>query len=278
MSTVHEVWADAPERIDRALQTLGLVRSRSAAQQAIAAGLVCIDDRRVVKAGAKVQPGQHLSLSATDAYVSRGAHKLVAALDTFEVSPQGRLALDVGASTGGFTQVLIERGADLVLAVDVGHDQMVPELRTHERVRLWEGCNARYLTPEALAEHTGVHARPSLIVGDLSFISLTHVLPALATLIPDAADLILLIKPQFEVGREGVRAGIVTDPALQVSAIRQVANTAEAEGLRVAGLIESPIRGGHGNREFLIHMTPGSPCDPEAMHEMMNEVVYGEGS
>ena len=278
MSDVRHAWADGAERIDRALQTLGAVRSRNAAQRAIAAGLVRIDGLPVTKAGTKVQPGQEIHVTATNHYVSRGAHKLITALDVFGIGVAGRLTLDVGASTGGFTQVLLERGAHRVLAVDVGHGQMVPELRAHDRVRLWEGCNARYLTYEALTEHTGERTRPSLIVGDLSFISLTHVLPALVTLIDDTADLVLLIKPQFEVGREGIGGGVVSDPALQLAAIRQVVTAASDLGLGISGLTESPILGGHGNREFLIHMTNTGGCDDERLHEMMTEVVYGEGS
>src|SRR5699024_7197532 len=148
-----------------------------------------------------------LAVHTEHTYVSRGAVKLVAALDEFAVEAQERVALDVGASTGGFTQVLVERGATRVLAIDVGHDQLVPELRGHPRVRAADGVNARYLTREGLHEATGESKPPELIVGDVSFISLTHLLPALAALVHETGDLVLLIKPQFEVGKADIGQG-----------------------------------------------------------------------
>lgn len=271
------IWSDAPARVDLVIQQLGLSRSRNAAQQAIAAGQVSIDGNLVTKAGLKVQTGQKVKLSGGDHYVSRGAHKLIGALDSFSIAVHNRVALDVGASTGGFTQVLLERGAATVLAIDVGHDQLVEPLRSDPRVRLYEGCNARYLTATQLHEHTGEARQPDLIVGDLSFISLTQVLPALTEVMAPDADIALLIKPQFEVGRASVGDGVVTDPDLQLTAIRGVIECGVAQGLRAVGLRESPILGGQGNREFLVHFVRGSNGDEAAITEMMGQAVFGEG-
>ncbi|PRI10621.1 TlyA family rRNA (cytidine-2'-O)-methyltransferase [Leucobacter massiliensis] len=234
---------------------LGLVRSRSRAAEIIAAGGVRIDGAAATKAGARVAAGSRIELLASDRYVSRAAHKLLAGLDGFGVEPRGRIALDVGASTGGFTQVLLERGAELVQAIDVGHGQLAEELRGDARVRVVEGCNARELTPEGLAAATGVAERPSLVVADLSFISLRLVLPALARTAAEDAEMVLLVKPQFEVGR--VRDGVVTDPSQWAEAIRAVLAAAAGCGLVPLGLAASPIAGGNGNREFLLHLARG---------------------
>lgn len=278
MSEQQQTWQGAPQRVDRALQELGLARSRTAAQKAIAAGQVSVNRVVVTKTGAQVRPGQRVAITGTDHYVSRGAHKLIGALDTFGIPVEGRVALDVGASTGGFTQVLLERGIDTVLAIDVGHGQLDPSLLGHERVRLFEGCNARYLTPETLAEGTGDERAPDLIVGDLSFISLTQVLPALTAVQARSADIMMLIKPQFEVGREGIGDGVVTDPKLQHAAVQRVLESALGLGLSVVGLTESPIVGSHGNREFLVHLRAQPAAQMSVINEMMAQVVLGEGS
>ena len=263
-------WAGAPERLDRAVVELGLVRSRSRAAELIAAGGVGIDGVAATKPGARVREGALVTVDGDDHYVSRGAHKLVAALDSFGIDPDGKLALDLGASTGGFTQVLLERGAREVLAVDVGHDQLAPEIRADARVRVVEGCNARELDAEMLAELTGVAAMPSLVVADLSFISLTLILPAIARCTREGAALALLIKPQFEVGR--VRDGVVTDPALWRDAIHKVLASAAAQGFAVRGLAPSPIAGGEGNREFLVHLLRGEPGDPREWEGRIRDV------
>ncbi|WP_416445877.1 TlyA family RNA methyltransferase [Leucobacter sp. HNU] len=267
------VWAGAPERLDRVLPELGLARSRSRAAELIAAGEVRLDGRVATKAGARVGSGATIAVSGADRYVSRGAHKLVAGLDRFGVDAAGRLALDLGASTGGFTQVLLERGAREVLAVDVGHDQLVPELRADPRVRAVEGCNARELTAEGLAADTGVAEAPTLVVADLSFISLTLILPAIARVAAPLAELVLLIKPQFEVGRTGIRDGIVVDPALRAEAIRTVLGSAARNGFAVRGLAHSPIAGSHGNREFLVHLSRGGDADPTEWEARIDELV-----
>ncbi|MET1053093.1 MAG: TlyA family RNA methyltransferase [Mycetocola sp.] len=244
--------ASGPERLDAALVTRGLARSRTLAARVIADGLVTVDGRAVVKASTKVRENQTVVVAGADHYVSRGAHKLLAALDAFAVDPSGRVALDAGASTGGFSQVLLERGAATVIALDVGHGQLSPEVAQDPRVAVVEGFNVRDLTPESLAGASGITATPDLVVGDLSFISLTHVLDALRRSVAESSDFVLLIKPQFEVGRGGIREGIVRNAALRADAIATVLWHAWDLGLGTAGLIPSPIIGGHGNHEYVV--------------------------
>ncbi len=264
------IWQGEAERLDRALASLGLARSRNQAHEIIAAGGAYVDGIQVAKPAARVQPGAVLNVRGVDRYVSRGAHKLIAALDSFDIDPQDTLALDLGASTGGFTQVLLERGARNVLAVDVGHGQLAPEIRSNERVRVVEGCNARGLNREELTELTGMDEAPTLVVADLSFISLTLVLPAIARCTDPGADVALLIKPQFEVGR--VKNGVVTDPAQWEVAIRQVLEAAAKNGFVWRDLAPSPIAGGEGNREFLVHFRRGEPRDPREWEDRVHEV------
>lgn len=259
--TDSHLWDGDDARLDRVLVDLGIVRSRSHATTLIAAGSARIAGEVATKPGARVRRGDSVSVEGVDHYVSRGAHKLLAALDNFAIAATGRLALDIGASTGGFTQVLLERGAREVLSVDVGHDQLSPLLREDPRVRVVEGCNARSLTAASLTELTGVNEQPSLVVADLSFISLTLVLPAMALCAAPGADLALLIKPQFEVGR--VRDGVVTDPLLWQDAIRIVLRAAGEQGFTTRALAPSPIAGGEGNREFLVHLERGGTTDPQ---------------
>lgn len=227
------------------------MRSRTQAARAIEEGRVRVDGAATVKPATRVSSDADLTIEGTDHYVARSAHKLIAALDAFSIDPEGRRALDVGASTGGFTQVLLERGARRVVALDVGHDQLVPELRADERVVVVEGENARELGPARLAELSGSAERPDLAVVDVSFISLTTVLPALAASIHPEADLVVLIKPQFEVGRGGVREGIVRDRAARLEAVSTVLWAAWDLGLGTAGVISSPVLGTNGNQEYL---------------------------
>lgn len=274
-------WAGAPTRADKALAELGLARSRSHASELIASSRVRIDGVMASKSGTRVYDGVLLEVAGGDDYVSRGAHKLLTALDRFEISPEGRLALDLGASTGGFTQVLLERGAREVLAVDVGHNQLADQIRTDARVRVVEGCNARNLDSDELSRLTGVTEAPSLVVADLSFISLTLVLPAIARCASPDADLALLIKPQFEVGR--VRGGIVTDPSQWCDAIHNVLDAARLRGFAPRGLELSPIAGSEGNREFLVHFVRGEGVDPREWEKRVRKVcaqaeAAGEGS
>ena len=186
-------------------------------------------------------------------YVSRGAYKLIGALDAFGIDVEGRRALDAGASTGGFTQVLLERGASEVVALDVGYGQLDQRLRDDERVVVMERTNLRHVTPE----DTG--GRFSMVVADLSFISLCTVAPALARLADDDADLVLLIKPQFEAGKGEVgRGGIVRDDDVRRRAVEKALRCLTGEGLTPVGIVPSPITGADGNREFLAWCRPGA--------------------
>ncbi|WP_431804078.1 TlyA family RNA methyltransferase [Microbacterium sp. bgisy203] len=255
--------ATPAQRLDAAVAGRGLARSRTQAAQLIEGGLVSVDGLPVVKPSVKVRGDQEITVAASDHYVSRAAHKLIAALDAFDVRVAGRLALDMGASTGGFTQVLRERGAARVLAVDVGHGQLDAAIAADAGVTVVEGFNVRYMTPEGLAEAagTGGPAQPTLLTGDLSFISLTHVLPAVAAVAAPDADVVLLVKPQFEVGRTGVREGLVTDAAARADAVMGVLWAGWDAGLGTHGAIASPIAGTHGNHEYLVHLRPtGDRC------------------
>ena len=264
---------DGVERVDLALVSRGLARSRSAAQSAVTAGRVRVDGAAVKRVSQRIAADAVLEIDRGSDWVGRGAGKLDAALDTFGVDVRGRLALDLGASTGGFTQVLLERGARQVVALDVGHDQLAPELRDDPRVVVVEGENARTLTAERLAELTGSSDLPAVVVADLSFISLTLVLPAIAAVAAQDADVVCLIKPQFEVGRTKVRGGLVTDAGDREVAVRAVLDTAEAAGLLTAGLIASPIVGTHGNREALVHLHRSRGSDPAGWASSIGRVV-----
>lgn len=261
------------ERLDRALAARGLARSRTHAAVLIAAGVVTVDGRPVVKPSERVADDAALAVAASDHYVSRAAHKLIAGLDAFAVPVRGRLALDMGASTGGFTQVLRERGAQPVLAVDVGHGQLAPSIAADPGVIAVEGCNVRHLTRASLTEATGVAEAPQLITGDLSFISLAHVLPAAAAVAAPDADLVLLVKPQFEVGRTAVRGGLVTDPAQRADAVAGVLWAAWDVGLGTLGVIASPIAGTHGNREYVAHLRPGADGNPTEWMNAVNKLT-----
>lgn len=250
-------------RLDAALAARGLARSRTHAASLIAEGRVAVDGAVVTKAAARVSDDARIDV-AVDHYVSRGAHKLIAALDGFGIDVAGRVALDMGASTGGFTQVLRERGARPVIAVDVGHDQLAAAVAADPDVRAVEGFNVRHMTPESLAAASGVADAPGVVTGDLSFISLTHVLPAVASVIRGDADVVLLIKPQFEVGRGGIREGIVVDPGLRVTAVTDVLWAAHDAGLGCLGVLPSPLPGTRGNREVLAHFAPGRGRAPDA--------------
>ncbi|MBN8422909.1 TlyA family RNA methyltransferase [Microbacterium esteraromaticum] len=262
-------------RLDAALAARGLARSRTHAASLIAEGLVRIDGVIAIKASTAVTDDAALAVDGGDHYVSRGAHKLIAALDGFDVAVQGRLALDMGASTGGFTQVLLERGARRVLAVDVGHGQLAPALAADPSVVLVEGFNVRHMTAQTLAEATGEPARPDLIVGDLSFISLALVLPAVAETAGAHADILLLIKPQFEVGRTAVKGGLVTSAAARVDAVERTLWSAHDAGLGTLGILPSPILGTHGNAEYLVHLAPGRGTDPSQWTEQIAQLAGG---
>lgn len=241
------------KRIDVALVERGLATTRERAQGLILAGKVLVDDQPVTKPGHAVSPACEIRVRGEEhPYVSRGGIKLQAAIDRFGVRVQGRVALDVGASTGGFTDVLLKSGAERIFAVDVGHNQMDWSIRNNPRVVVHEGVNARYLEFSVIGQRVGV------IVVDVSFISLEKILPALTQFGDIETDWITLIKPQFEVGKEMVgKGGIVTDESARAESVERLAKFGETLGLVRVGLIESPITGTQGNREFLAHWKYG---------------------
>ena len=237
-------------RIDKLLVDRGLAESRTKAQALVMAGVVLADEQRVNKPSDTVASDAHVRLKGgddpTSRYVGRGGLKLETALRDFELSVEGFNCLDVGASTGGFTDCLLQHGAKHVIALDVGHNQIDYRLRTDSRVEVREGVNARYLQPDDF------NARFDLAVMDVSFISATKIMPAIVPLLLRAGRLITLIKPQFEVGRGEVgKGGIVRDPEKHARVIGEVNQAAEELGLRLEKVIESPIRGADGNVEFL---------------------------
>lgn len=267
-------------RLDVALVERGLVRSRTAARAAIEAGRVRVGGRVVLKPAHPVSQDALLAIDGDDGYVSRAAHKLVAALDSTNqgaapLEVRGLLALDLGASTGGFTQVLLERGARRVIALDVGHGQLDPLLRSDARVVVVEGENARSLTAERLAAVSGVAERPEIVVGDLSFISLTLVLPAIVATVGTEVPLVLLIKPQFEVGRQGIREGVVRDGDARAEAIMGVLWAAHDLGLAADTIVPSPLPGTHGNLEFLAVFRPTVGRSPTQWRGHVDALAHG---
>ena len=233
------------KRADVLLVERGLFDSRTRAQAAIAAGLVTADGAVLRKASDTIAPDARLEAS-DHPWVSRGALKLIAALDHFGFDPSGRVCLDVGASTGGFTEVLLARGARRVIAVDVGRDQLHARLRGDRRVTSLEETDIRTLDPVRLAEP------PDFATVDVSFISLKLVLPALGRLLPRPAQLVALIKPQFEAGRAHLKKGIVRDPAVHTAVCDDIVAFAASLSWQVIGISPSPIEGGEGNKEFLL--------------------------
>lgn len=249
-------------RLDAAMADRKLARSRTHAVKLISDGLVTVDGVAAIKPSIKVSEKNVIEVAGVDHYVSRAAHKLVAALDAFDVNPAGQLCLDVGASTGGFTQVLLERGAKHVFALDVGHDQIVESIGGDPRVTVIEGFNARFMTKDSLAGAARNDETPTVVVADLSFISLGLVLPALLETVGPEAEFVLLVKPQFEVGRTGIREGIVREAPARADAITGVLWAAWDLGLGTAGVIASPIAGSAGNREYLVWLSAKHGSNP----------------
>jgi 23S rRNA (cytidine1920-2'-O)/16S rRNA (cytidine1409-2'-O)-methyltransferase len=243
-------------RLDAALVARGLAASRERARGLILAGQVRVNGEVVSKAGAPVSPDANLTLIEPDhPYVSRGGVKLAHALDVFGIEVAGRLALDVGASTGGFTDVLLRRGAPRVVALDVGHSQLDWRLRSDPRVVVLERLNARTLTADQLPEDARAFEVATM---DVAFISARQVLPAIVPLLLPDADVLVLVKPQFEAGREEVgKGGLVLDAAVHARVIDEVAAAAHALGLTRVAMTESPITGTEGNREFFLHLRHG---------------------
>lgn len=248
-------------RLDQELVARSLARSRTDAARLIDAGRVLLDGTTATKASKKV--GAHVELvvtpSASQEYVSRAGHKLAGALEVFDnVQPQGLRCLDAGASTGGFTDVLLRRGAGHVVAVDVGHGQLVEEIRNHPQVSVHEGMNIRYLTAEDIGGEV------DLVVADLSFISLRLVMESLTAATRPGGDLLLMVKPQFEVGREHLgKTGVVSSPLLRRGAVQSVVDSAIRAGLELRGLARSPLPGQDGNVEFFLHLAKPGPGVPQ---------------
>jgi 23S rRNA (cytidine1920-2'-O)/16S rRNA (cytidine1409-2'-O)-methyltransferase len=242
-------------RLDQLLVRRGLVESREKAQALIMAGQVDLDGRAAVKAGTMVSEHAAVAVNGPDhPWVSRGGVKLAHALDTFGLDVSGRLALDIGASTGGFTDVLLSRGAARVIAVDVGHGQLHWKLRNDPRVTVIEGLNARHLTRQALPD-PGDGA--DVVTIDVSFISLALILPPLLDVTTPGVDVVALVKPQFEAGRRDAPKGVVRDPAVHARVQAEVTARAAAIGWSRVAATPSPIVGAKGNREFLLHFRRG---------------------
>jgi len=262
---------EATERLDRLLVDRGLAATRAKAQALILAGRVRSCQERLDKPGQRVRRDLPLEVIGGRRWVSRAGEKLHGALAAFEVDPRGLDVLDVGASTGGFTQVLLEAGARRVAALDVGRGQLDWGLRTDERVVVVEGFNARYL------ESSDLPFRPQLATIDVSFISLDLVIPPVARCLTEGAGIVTLVKPQFEVGRRQVgRGGLVRDPRLHREALSRIVRLALGAGWGVAGVCSSPVRGATGNREFFLHLRPDGPGLPAAEVERRLDAVTGE--
>lgn len=242
------------KRLDVALVERGIVPSREKAQRAIMAGQVRINGQPAKKASDPVKPADDLVLAESEKYVSRGGHKLEHALDHFHIYVTGWTAIDLGASTGGFTDCLLQRGASRVFAVDVGHGQLAWKIRQDSRVIVMEGTNARELTPGRFPQP---FAPADIVVIDCSFISLRKILPAAVALLRPSGSIVALIKPQFEAGREEADkgAGVITDPAVHERVIRELEEFAGSlPGVAWRGVTPSPLLGPAGNREFLAHL------------------------
>jgi 23S rRNA (cytidine1920-2'-O)/16S rRNA (cytidine1409-2'-O)-methyltransferase len=243
----HSAKSVGRHRIDELLVERGLADSREKARALVLSGAVLVDGRKIDKAGHPVSQEARVEITGRLPYVSRGGIKLAHALDHFRIDVQGRICLDIGASTGGFTDCLLQAGASRVYAVDTGAGQIDWRLRNDPRVILRERLNARYLEPAHIGEPV------DLAVCDVSFISVTLVLPRIAPLLRETGEMVILVKPQFEVGRGHVgKGGIVRDPELHRAACNRVEEAVHAMGFRAA-VTESPITGAEGNREFLLH-------------------------
>ena len=241
------------QRLDTLLVDKGLVESREKARALILAGQVDVDGHGAAKAGTMIPIDADIRVIGPDhPWVSRGGIKLAAALESFGIDAADRIALDVGASTGGFTDVWLQRGARHVIALDVGHSQLHWKVRSDPRVTVIENTNARHLKPGDLPDAGAPITRVSI---DVSFISLRHIFPVLPALIDTPAEIVALVKPQFEAGRKDVgKGGLVTDPDVHARVIEEVTAAAAEVGLKRVALIDSPITGAHGNKEFLMHL------------------------
>ena len=258
-------------RLDAELVRRKMCESRERARDLIEAGRVIVNGVVATKPATQVEPTTSIALTASDEpeWASRGGHKLVGALDAFDdVRIDGARCLDAGASTGGFTDVLLSRGAARVEAVDVGYGQLVWRLRSDERVGVHDKTNVRSLTPDVIGGEVDV------VVSDLSFISLPLVLPALAACVRPGGDLLPMVKPQFEVGRDRVgQGGVVRDPALRVEAVTGVAEAAARLGLEPLGCVASPLPGPSGNVEYFLHLRRFASGEPVELAEAAREAI-----
>lgn len=260
----------ALRRLDAELTRRGLARSREHARELISAGAVIVRGSVAAKPATQVNDFDSIVIQVEDlghGYVSRGAVKLAGALDFFtDIAVADRLCLDAGASTGGFTEVLLRRGASGVLAVDVGYGQLAWSLRNDERVHVFERMNVRSMTAEDFP------FQPSLVVADLSFISLEIVLPAMRATASPSADFLLMVKPQFEVGREAVGDGVIRDPRLRAGAVHKVALCAQGLGLSTRGVVASPLPGPSGNVEFFLWLSEGESA-ADTLESMIDRAI-----
>jgi 23S rRNA (cytidine1920-2'-O)/16S rRNA (cytidine1409-2'-O)-methyltransferase len=253
------------ERLDEAVVRLGLAPTRSKARAMIMAGDVLVNDTQLLQAGHQLKTGDSVSLKTKPRFVSRGGEKLDHALEMFDIDVSSSACADLGASTGGFTDCLLQRGASRVYAVDVGYGQIDQRLRDDERVIVEERVNARYL--ESLPEPVDI------VVIDVSFISLSLILPVARNLLKEDGVCVPLVKPQFEAGRKDVgKGGVVRDPAIHRSVLEASARYAQANGFGVSGIVQSPISGPAGNIEFLMHLIAGGATDQD-INDMINEVI-----
>lgn len=260
-------------RLDQLVFDLGLTESRERAKTTVMSGLVFVDGKRIDKPGTQVSPDSKIEVKGSAIpYVSRGGLKLEKALKVFHIDPAGMHCIDCGASTGGFTDVLLKNGAEKVFAVDVGYGQLAWSLRQDERVVNMERTNIRHISPEQIPEAL------DLAVADLSFISLKLVLPAISSVLKDKAELVCLIKPQFEAGKDEVgKKGVVRDESVHLAVIESILDFVPTIGLTVLGLDYSPIKGPEGNIEYLCYMKKGGGEAPdinaagivEASHELL---------
>ncbi|MDM7952598.1 MAG: TlyA family RNA methyltransferase [Cyanobium sp. CZS 25K] len=265
------------ERLDRRLVDLGLVASRQQAQQLIRAGRVRAGGEVLDKPGTEVAETLRLEVEQPPRFVSRGGEKLAGALEALPIQVSSRVCLDGGISTGGFTDCLLQHGAARVYGIDVGYGQTAWSLRTDERVVLRERTNLRHLTPEAL--YGEGDPWPDLAVADVSFISLTRVLPALRALLLETGEAVLLVKPQFEVGRQRVgRGGVVRDPAAHADAISTVIGAAQELDWHPQGLLASPLTGPAGNHEYLLWLVPPGVISPPVESLSPQEAEGGDWS
>jgi 23S rRNA (cytidine1920-2'-O)/16S rRNA (cytidine1409-2'-O)-methyltransferase len=256
-------------RLDVWLAAHGLAESREKAQALVMAGRVRVDGQPATKPGTRVREGSEVTVESGPKHVGRGALKLEGALDALGVDPAGRVAVDVGASTGGFTETLLARGAARVYAVDVGRGQLHEKLARDPRVVVRDRTNARHLSAATVTEPC------DLAVMDVSFISARMILGALATVLRPGADAVVLVKPQFEVGRGQVgRGGLVRDKELHAQALGEVAAAAQGEGFGVRGACASPVTGAEGNREFFLHLVAGArPMPAEELETVVRKAV-----